>query len=101
MSFKPTVHLWWRLRSGLACAMLSDLPHHLVLVTATFLLAGFVKGVVGLGLPTIAMGLLSLAVAPAEAAVLLIVPSLVTNVWQLVAGPRVGALLRRLWPMMT
>ncbi|TNC66285.1 sulfite exporter TauE/SafE family protein [Rubellimicrobium roseum] len=76
-----------------------DLPASLVLVTLTFLLAGFVKGVVGLGLPTIAMGLLSLAMAPAQAAALLIVPSLVTNVWQLGAGSRVSTLLRRLWPM--
>ncbi len=72
----------------------------LLLVALTFLLAGFVKGVVGLGLPTVAMGLLGLAMAPAQAAALLVVPSLVTNLWQLFAGPRFGGLLRRLWPMM-
>jgi uncharacterized membrane protein YfcA len=71
-----------------------------VLVTGAFLLAGFVKGVVGLGLPTIAMGLLSLALPPAQSAALLVVPSLVTNVWQLWAGPDFRALVRRLWPMM-
>lgn len=70
------------------------------LIAVTFLLAGLVKGVVGLGLPTIAMGMLSLAVAPAQAAALLIVPSFVTNVWQLAAGPQVAGLTRRLWPMM-
>jgi uncharacterized protein len=66
----------------------------------TFLLAGLVKGIVGMGLPTVAMGLLSLALPPAEAAAILIVPSLVTNVWQLLAGPAFGALMRRLWSMM-
>ena len=50
---------------------------------AVFLVAGTVKGVVGLGLPTIAMALLVLMMSPAEAAALLIVPSLVTNVWQI------------------
>jgi hypothetical protein len=65
-----------------------------------FLLAGFVKGVTGLGLPTVAIGLLSLAMSPADAAALLVVPSLVTNVWQLAAGPKFSPLLRRLWPMM-
>lgn len=70
------------------------------LVGGTFLLAGFVKGVVGLGLPTVAMGLLSLTLPPSQAAALLVVPSLVTNVWQLAAGPAFGALLGRLWPMM-
>jgi uncharacterized membrane protein YfcA len=70
------------------------------LIGATFLLAGLVKGVIGMGLPTVAMGLLALAMPPAEAAAILVVPSLVTNVWQLLAGPRFGALARRLWPMM-
>jgi uncharacterized membrane protein YfcA len=65
------------------------------IVTLAFLVAGTVKGVVGMGLPAVAIGLLGLAMAPAQAAALLIVPSLVTNVWQLVAGPRLGALTRR------
>lgn len=72
----------------------------LALGLGTFLLAGFVKGVIGLGLPTVAVGLLGLAMPTAEAAALLIVPSLVTNVWQLLAGPRFAALARRLWPML-
>lgn len=69
-------------------------------VAAAFLLAGLVKGTIGLGLPTVAVGLLGLVMPPAQAAALLIVPSLVTNAWQLLAGPRFGGLLRRLWPMM-
>jgi uncharacterized protein len=72
----------------------------LVITTVTFLVAGFVKGVIGLGLPTVAMGLLSVVMPPAHAAALLIVPSFVTNVWQLAAGPRFDALAHRLWPMM-
>jgi uncharacterized membrane protein YfcA len=79
---------------------MTDLLPHAVLVTGIFILAGTVKGVTGLGLPTVAMGLLGLAMPPVEAAALLLVPSLVTNVWQLLAGPRFGALLRRLWGMM-
>ena len=74
--------------------------HTLALAGTTFLLAGFVKGVIGLGLPTIAMGLLGTLMPPAAAASLLIVPSLVTNVWQLATGPRFTGLLRRLWTMM-
>ncbi|MBL6456609.1 sulfite exporter TauE/SafE family protein [Belnapia sp. T6] len=72
----------------------------ILLVTGTFLLAGLVKGVIGLGLPTVAMGLLGLTMPPVEAAALLLVPSLVTNLWQLFAGPRFGALLHRLRGMM-
>src|SRR5690349_16808484 len=75
-------------------------PFPLIVAALTFLLAGFVKGVIGLGLPTVAVGLLGLVMAPAQAASLLVVPSLVTNVWQLLAGPRFMGLIRRLWPMM-
>jgi uncharacterized membrane protein YfcA len=71
-----------------------------ILIGGTFLLAGLVKGVIGMGLPTVAMGLLAVVLPPAEAAALLVIPSLVTNVWQLLAGPRFGALARRLWLMM-
>ena len=79
-----------------------DAAHAVLLlaVTAIFLLAGFVKGVVGLGLPTVAVGLLGLFMPPVQAAALLIVPSLVTNVWQLLAGGRFVWLLRRLWLML-
>ncbi|WP_070105958.1 sulfite exporter TauE/SafE family protein [Burkholderia plantarii] len=71
------------------------------IIVVVFALAGVVKGMVGLGLPTIAMGLLTLAMPPAAAASLLVVPSLVTNVWQLVRGPAFGALARRLWALLT
>jgi uncharacterized membrane protein YfcA len=46
------------------------------------------------------MGLLGLVMPPVEAAALLVVPSLVTNVWQLVAGPSFIALLRRFATLM-
>lgn len=68
-------------------------------VLAVFVLAGFAKGVIGLGLPTISMGLLAVVLSPVESAALLILPSLVTNVWQMMDGPHLRALLRRLWPL--
>jgi uncharacterized protein len=61
-------------------------------------LAGFVKGAIGLGLPTVSIGLLGLLMSPAQAAAILVVPSLVTNIWQALAGGGVAALVRRLWP---
>ncbi len=77
----------------------ADIPH-LLAVAVIFLAAGMVKGVTGMGLPTIAMGLLGSFMAPPAAAALLVVPSFVTNVWQLAAGPSFRRLARRLWPMM-
>lgn len=72
----------------------------IVALTGIFTLAGTVKGAIGLGLPTVSMGLLSLMMPPGQAAALLLLPSLITNLWQLLCGPRLGALCRRLWPMM-
>ncbi len=71
-----------------------------LLVIATFLLAGMIKGIIGLGLPTIAMGLLGLAMAPSQAAALLIIPATLTNIWQLAFGGHLLALIKRLWPML-
>ncbi|MGO2347839.1 MAG: sulfite exporter TauE/SafE family protein, partial [Providencia sp.] len=68
------------------------------IVIGVFLLAGFIKGVIGLGLPTIAMGLLSITMEPIIAASLLIIPSFVTNIWQLCIGPKFGVLIKRFWP---
>lgn len=80
--------------------MLDFSPPLLLAITATFLVAGMVKGVTGMGLPTVAMGALGALVSPLAAATLLIVPSFITNVWQLLAGPSFARLARRLWPMM-
>ncbi|SOC36095.1 hypothetical protein SAMN05892877_102335 [Rhizobium subbaraonis] len=66
----------------------------------TFAAAGFVKRVTGMGLPTVAMGLLGALISPLAAAGLLLVPSFVTNVWQLATGPGLGPLVRRFRSMM-
>lgn len=71
-----------------------------ILIGLAFTLAGFVKGVVGMGLPTVAMGLLGLVMTPAQGAAILVIPSVVTNTWQLLAGPSFVALLKRMWPLL-
>lgn len=76
--------------------LLSLLPLWLAMAAVVFLLAGVVKGVVGLGLPTGAMALLALRLVPAEAAALLVVPSLATNVWQTRPWGTLGPLGKRL-----
>ena len=64
----------------------NDMASFWAAATAVFLLAGIIKGVIGLGLPTVSMAVLALWMPPVQAAALLIVPSLVTNIWQ--TGPR-------------
>ena len=73
----------------------------LALVGGTFLLAGTVKGVIGLGLPTLSLSLLSIATDLTQAMALLVVPSLATNLWQAMVGRHGTAILRRLWPFLT
>ncbi|HWV51421.1 sulfite exporter TauE/SafE family protein [Pseudorhodoplanes sp.] len=70
------------------------------LVIIAYLLAGFVKGVIGMGLPTVALGLLAAVISPAQAAAILIAPSLATNIWQMVAGPYLVGLVKRLGGML-
>src|SRR3990167_532945 len=74
--------------------------HEFMLVSFVFLAVGGVKGVLGRGLPTVAMGLLGLMMPVAEGAALLVLPALVTNLWQMSRGGHLRALLKRLWPMM-
>lgn len=66
-------------------------------IAGTFFLAGAVKGVIGLGLPTLSLGLLTATLDLTTAMALLIVPSFVTNVWQAVVGGNGRAILQRIW----
>jgi uncharacterized membrane protein YfcA len=79
--------------------MVSD-PPMLATIIGTFLLAGAVKGVIGLGLPTVSLALLTVAIDLPHAMALLLVPSLVTNLWQALVGGQVRAILRRIWPFL-
>ncbi len=72
----------------------------LLVIVGTFLIAGTVKGVIGLGLPTISLALLTVAIDLPHAMALLLVPSFVTNLWQAVAGGSGRAILRRIWPFL-
>ncbi|RYY97605.1 MAG: sulfite exporter TauE/SafE family protein [Comamonadaceae bacterium] len=69
---------------------------HAAAIGAIFFGAGLVKGVLGMGLPTFAMGLLGLFMPVAQAASLLVLPSFATNVWQAVAGADLRGLAQRL-----
>src|SRR5712675_463233 len=72
----------------------------LFLIAAAFLLAGFIKGVIGLGLPTVSMGLLAVTMQPSRALAIVIVPAVITNIWQTFVGPYLRDIIWRLWPLM-
>lgn len=73
-----------------------DTPE-LLIIAAVFLFAGTVKGVVGMGLPTVAIGMLTALIGLSEGMVLMVIPALVTNLWQALAGGALMDILRRLW----
>lgn len=75
-------------------------PTVLALVTGVLILAGFVKGVVGLGLPTVTLALLTATLGIEAAMAVMLLPSLVTNLWQALAGGAFVVLVRRLWPFL-
>lgn len=68
----------------------------LIIAGAVFLLAGFIKGVIGLGLPTISIALLAATFDLKAGLALIVVPALVTNVWQAVTGGAFKRIARRL-----
>src|SRR5712671_914980 len=74
--------------------------HFLIFIACAFLLAGFVKGVLGLGRPTVSMGLLAVTMPPGQALAIVIVPAVVTNIWQTFVGPYLRDITQRLWPLM-
>ena len=75
-------------------------PVTLFAIAATFVFAGGVKGVFGLGLPTISLGLLTAALDLSTAMALKIAPSFVTNAYQASVGGHAGVILWRIWPFL-
>lgn len=72
----------------------------LALVGVTFLAAGTVKGVIGMGMPTVSLALLAATLGLQPAMALLLVPTIVTNVWQALVGGHLAAIVSRLWPFL-
>jgi uncharacterized membrane protein YfcA len=75
-------------------------PLTVFIVAGTFLLAGTVKGVIGLGLPTVSLALLTATLGLHPAMALMLAPSFATNLWQAVTGGNGRAILARLWPFL-
>lgn len=68
-------------------------------VTA-LVIGGFVKGALGVGLPLVAVPLLSLGMTPQTAIAMLVMPVLVSNGWQAYEGGSVAPAIRRFGPLL-
>ena len=69
-------------------------------ISITFVIAGGVKGVIGLGLPSISLGILTAAIDLPTAMALMIAPSFVTNIYQATTGGNTRLILLRIWPFL-
>ena len=69
-------------------------------IAGAFFLAGTVKGVIGLGLPTVSLAILTVLIDIPNAMALMLVPSFLTNLYQASIGGYGLLILRRLWPFM-
>lgn len=72
----------------------------LIVIVSVFLLAGTVKGVIGLGLPTVSLALMTVVTDLPTAMAVLLVPSFVTNFWQAAVGGHGRDIVRRIWPFL-
>ena len=77
-----------------------ETPENILLIVIAFLLAGFVKGVIGLGLPTISLAILTTGFGLISAMGLMIIPSLITNLWLTIQGGGLLKISYRFWTMM-
>ncbi len=72
-------------------------PILIPLIITVFFLAGFVKGVIGLGLPTVALGAMTVITDLPTAMALMLVPTFVTNVMQALTGGHAKEVASRIW----
>src|SRR5215468_4819302 len=70
-----------------------------LVVAGAFIVAGIAKGAIGMGLPPIALALMTFAIPMEDALALMVVSTMATNIWQAIWGRGFVRLLRRFWTM--
>ena len=70
------------------------------LISIIFLLAGFVKGASGIGLPAISLAFLTMFIGIKTAIALVVMPGLLTNFWQVFGKFKIKNIIIRLWPLL-
>ena len=70
------------------------------LISIIFLLAGFVKGASGIGLPAISLAFLTMFMGIKVAIALVVMPGLLTNFWQVFGKFKLKNIIMRMWPLL-
>lgn len=71
----------------------------MLVIAGAFIVAGIAKGAIGIGLPPIAIGLMTFALPLGDALAIMTIPTLMTNVFQAFSGGHFVPLLRRFGTM--
>ena len=71
----------------------------IAVIAVAFVVAGLAKGAIGMGMPPIAIGLMSFAVPLESAIAIMVLPTMVTNIWQAIYGGGFRPLIRRFGTM--
>ena len=84
----------------LAIELMSFALWELIVIAAIYFVAGVVKGGIGLGLPTVSIGLMAAWLPVEQAAGILIIPVIITNIWQAFFGTALKLVIFRLWSLL-
>ncbi len=68
-----------------------------ILLFCAFFLGGIVKGIIGTGLPTIALALITATIGIREGMAIILLPSILTNIQQGLLGGHLKTVLKRSW----
>ena len=71
----------------------------ILVITVAFVIAGIAKGAIGMGMPPIAIGIMTFALPLEQSLAIMVLPTMVTNIWQAIYGGGFVRLMRRFWPM--
>lgn len=69
----------------------------LLLLFFSFFVGGLVKGIIGTGLPTIALALLTVTIGIKEGMAIILLPSILTNIQQGICGGYLKTIVKRSW----
>jgi uncharacterized membrane protein YfcA len=71
----------------------------MLVIAGAFIVAGIAKGAVGMGMPPIAIGLMTFVLPLDQALAIMVLPTMATNIWQAIYGKGFLRLLRRFGTM--
>jgi uncharacterized membrane protein YfcA len=70
-----------------------------LVIAVAFIVAGVAKGAIGMGMPPIAIGIMTFALPLEQSLAIMVLPTMATNIWQAIYGGGFARLSKRFWSM--